>query len=187
MDDSKIVDLYFARDESAISQTAEKYGARLRGIANRILEDPSAAEECENDTYLAAWRLIPPNEPRAGLFSFLGKITRHLAIDEARKRGAEKRSALLCELTREMEECLPSGTDGVESTLEAQELSKLISSFLAWHSREQQNVFVRRYWYFDSIGEISGRYGFSGSKVKMILSRMRGELREVLRKEGYDL
>lgn len=187
MDDSKIVDLYLSRDESAVSQTAEQYGARLRGIANRILDDPSAAEECENDTYLAAWRLIPPNEPRTCLFSFLGKITRHIAIDMARKRSAEKRSAVLCELTKEMEECLPAGADSVEDAVEAEELSRLISSFLERHSREQQNVFVRRYWYFDSIREIGKRYGFSGSKVKMILSRMRTELREFLRKEGYDL
>ena len=187
MDDSDIVELYLSRDESAISQTAAKYGARLRGIANRILDDPAAAEECENDTYLAAWKLIPPNEPRTYLFAFLGKITRHIAMDEVRKRNSDKRSAILCELTKEMEECLPSEHGSIEETMVAEELSGLISSFLKTRSQEQQNVFVRRYWYFDTIREIGKRFGFSNSKVKMILSRMRKDLRDFLRKEGYPI
>lgn len=187
MDDSEIVELYLSRDESAISQTAAKYGARLRSIANRILDDPAAAEECENDTYLAAWELIPPNEPRTFLFAFLGKITRHIATDVVRKRSSEKRSAILCELTKEMEECFPSEEDSIENRLEAAELSELISSFLKTRQQDQQNVFIRRYWYFNTIQEISKRYGFSKSKVKMILSRMRRDLRDYLRKEGYPI
>ncbi|MBQ8975223.1 MAG: RNA polymerase subunit sigma-70, partial [Oscillospiraceae bacterium] len=85
MEDTNIVDLYLSRDEAAIERTAEKYGSRLRQIAQRILDDPSTAEECENDTYRQAWELIPPNEPRTYLFAFLGRITRHIAIDEYRR------------------------------------------------------------------------------------------------------
>ena len=185
MDDSDIVALYLSRDESAISQTAQKYGRRLRSIANQILCSEQESEECENDAYFKAWALIPPNEPRSYLFSFLGSIVRHLAIDRCRRRSSQKRSAVFCELTAEMEECLPSEDSNVENAIEAVELSRVISAFLDRHSREQQDVFVRRYWFFDTVPEISRRYRISQSKVKMMLSRMREELRIQLRKEGY--
>ncbi len=84
MDDSQIVELYLSRDESAISQTSQKYGTKLRRIALNILSDTETSEECENDAYLQTWNLIPPNEPRAYLFAFVGKIVRHLAIDRLR-------------------------------------------------------------------------------------------------------
>ncbi|MBR6405901.1 MAG: RNA polymerase sigma factor [Lachnospiraceae bacterium] len=184
MDDSAIIDLYLARDETAVSETAEKYGTRLRRIAESILRDPSSAEECENDTYLQTWNRIPPNEPRNYFFAFLGKITRHLAIDECRKQTSRKRQALFVELTDEMTECL-AGQSDVESEIDAQELSRTISSFLDTYPLMQRNIFVRRYWYFDSIPEISTRYGFSQSKVKSILFRMRNRLREYLVREGY--
>lgn len=185
MDDSRIVELFLSRDESAVSHAAGKYGAKLRTIANRILDDPAAAEECENDTYLAAWNLIPPNEPRTYLFPFLSRITRHIALDLIRKRNSAKRSAVFCELTDEMAECLPADIPGVEEAVEAETLSALISSFLKTRHEEQQVVFVRRYWYFDSIEEIAKLTGFSKSKVKMMLSRTRRDLRDRLRKEGY--
>lgn len=184
MDDSKIVELYLSRDESAISHTAQKYGSKLRQIADSILKNKASAEECENDTYLKAWKLIPPNEPRSYLFAFLGKITRHLAIDECRKRTSRKRQALFCELTQEMEECIPGPSD-VEGDIEANALSQVISAFLSKRSEEQRNVFVRRYWFFDTIPEICRRYGFSQSKVKTMLFRIREELRYYLEKEGY--
>ncbi|MBO4392117.1 MAG: RNA polymerase sigma factor [Clostridia bacterium] len=185
MDDSKIVDLYFSRDEEAIAETKRKYGTKLRAAANRILNDAQSAEECENDTYMRAWNLIPPNEPRTYLFAFLGKITRHLAIDICRKRDSEKRSAVFRELTEELSECIPSSGMSVEETAENSELAEAINSFLDCHSSEQQNVFVRRYWFFDTVPEISRRYGFTQSKVKMILSRMRAELRDYLERKGF--
>ncbi|MBR4896218.1 MAG: RNA polymerase sigma factor [Clostridia bacterium] len=186
MEDSKIVDLYLARDETAISLTAGKYGAKLRHIADSIVENAETAEECENDTYLEAWNLIPPHEPRNYLFPFLGKITRHLAIDVCRKTKTKKRDALYCELTVEMEECIPGQTD-VESDIEAVELSRRISKFLDGSPADQRSVFVRRYWFFDTISEISRKTGFSQSKVKSVLFRMREKLREELTKEGYIL
>lgn len=186
MDDSKIVELYLSRDESAISHTEQKYGSRLRQIADSILNNKASAEECENDTYLEAWRRIPPNEPRSYLFSFLGKITRHLAIDECRKNAGKKRQALFCELTQEMEECIP-GPSNVEGNIEANALSQAINAFLDCCSEEQRNVFVRRYWFFDTIPEICKRYGFTQSKVKTMLFRMREGLRYYLEKEGYTI
>ena len=184
MDDAKIVDLYLARDESAISHTADKYGTRLRQIANHILDDRESAEECENDTYFEAWNRIPPHEPRTYLFAFLGRIARHLAIDVCRRNASQKRKALFCELTAEMEECVSNGSN-VENEVEAEELSRTIGMFLDCCSEEQRNVFVRRYWFFDTIPEICARTGYSQSKVKSMLFRMRQGLRECLKKEGY--
>jgi len=184
VEDTEIVDLYLARDETAIGETALRYGARLRRLAARILEDENAAEECENDTYMQAWGLIPPHEPRTYLFAFLGRITRHLAIDECRKRSSRKRRAPFCELTREMGECIPSD-ERAEERLEAGELRRILDEFLAGIPEAQRNVFVRRYWYFDPVREIAARYGFTQSKVKTMLFRLRLSLRERLEKEGY--
>ena len=184
MDDSGIVDLYLARDESAIIETQRKYGQRLSRIACNILDRAESAEECENDTYLEAWNRIPPHEPRTYLFSFLGKITRHLAIDRCRKNTSLKRQALFCELTAEMEECIP-GRSSAEEAVDAKALKHSIDAYLSGLSVPQQNVFVRRYWFFDSIADIARQYGFSQSKVKTMLFRMREGLRTHLEKEGY--
>lgn len=186
MDDSEIVELYLSRDESAISQTVQKYGAKLRQIAYSILNNMASAEECENRTYLETWNRIPPNEPRTYFFAFLGKITRHLAIDECRKNTSQKRHALFCELTQEMEQCIP-GKNAVEETFEANALSQAINTFLETCTEDQRNVFVRRYWFFDTIPEICKRYGYSQSKVKTMLFRMRNGLRNYLEKEGYTI
>lgn len=184
MEDSQIVDLYFSRDESAIIQTAAKYGNALNRLALRITDDRLSAEECENDTYLEAWNRIPPSEPRTYLFAFLARITRHLAIDVCRARSSQKRSAVLTELNTEMEEILPSQTR-VEESLEVEELTRLINQFLSRCSDEQQILFVRRYWFLDSIAEISARFHISESKVKTSLFRLRSKLKKYLEKEGY--
>ena len=186
MDDSRIVDLYLSRDETALLLTKQQYGKKLRMISDNILNDLSSAEECENDTYLEAWKLIPPNEPRTYLFAFLGRIIRHLSIDRCRKSNAQKRSAVFCELTQEMQECIPESVS-IDDEIDAAALSNTIDLFLSKESLEQRNVFVRRYWYFDSISEISGRYGFSQSKVKTMLHRSREKLRIILEKEGYTI
>ena len=186
MDDNKIVEFYLSRNEDAISQTAAKYGSRLRNIANNILNDRETAKECENDTYLRAWNLIPPNEPREYLFAFMGRIVRNIALDRCRNENRQKRHVIYCELTQEMQECIPSESNP-ESDVEAQYLSNLIDGFLGTCTREQRSVFVRRYWYFETIPTICKRYGFSQSKVKMMLLRMREQLKEYLIKGGYDL
>jgi len=184
LEDSQIVELYLSRDESAVAHTGEKYGARLRAIAHRITEDPGAAEECENDTYLEAWNAIPPHEPRSYLFAFLARITRHLSLNFCRERGALKRSAFVLELTGELEQCLASRSD-VQQELDAIELKDTINGFLGKLSPEKRNIFLRRYWFLDSVEAIARRYGISQSKVKTTLHRCRKQLGEHLQKEGY--
>ena len=184
MDDDKIIELYLSRNESAIRETQEKYGSRLRQTAYRILEDHGAAEECENDTYLEAWNCIPPHEPRGYFFEFLIRIIKHAAIDACRRNNRLKRKADFCELTKEMEECLP-GEGGMDRKMEAQELGEIITDFLRSYPEEQCSIFLRRYWYYDTVPEISRRFGCTQGKVKSILFRMREALKKRLEREGY--
>ena len=183
MEDTEIVDLYLARNEDAIVRTEEKYGRGLRKIISSVLDD-EACKECENDVYLRAWDLIPPNEPRDYFFAFLGKIARNLAIDEWRRSNAQKRKATMIELSEELQECMPAG-NSVEGEVLARELKKAINSFLSARNQTERKIFLRRYWYFDTVPEIGKRYGYTQGKVKSVLHRMRGELKEVLEKEGY--
>lgn len=105
LDDNRIVELYLLRDETAIKQTTEKYGSRLRSLACGIVNDQQTAEECENDTYMEAWNTIPPHEPRSYLYAFLARITRHISLNCCRDRNRLKRSAFICELSAELEQC----------------------------------------------------------------------------------
>ena len=186
MNDNEIIELYLSRNEEAITQSASKYGSRLRHIANNILNDGESAKECENDTYLKIWNMIPPHEPRDYLFAFMGKIIRNLALDRVRNDKRQKRHAIYCELTQEMQECIPTDND-TESDYDEQYLTELIDGFLDTVTTEQRNVFVRRYWYFESIPDICHRYGFSRSKIKSMLFRIRTQLKEYLIKGGFNL
>ncbi len=183
MEDRQIVELYLSRDESALARTAEKYGPALRALAENLLEDPQTAEECENDVYLAAWNAIPPHEPRDYLFPFLARIARHAALDRCRERSRQKRSAPLVQLTGELERCLPA-PDNAAERLDALALEEVINRFLGNLSQENRNIFLRRYWYMDSISAIAERYSLTQSKVKVSLCRSRNRLREHLKKEG---
>ena len=186
MDDREIVVRYLARDESAIRETAGKYGHRLRALAQGIVRDAGTAEECENDTYLEAWNRIPPHRPESYLYPFLARITRHLSLNCCRDRERLKRSAHLCELSAEMEQCLPAPDDAA-CRLEESELREAINGFLAKLPEEQRNLFLRRYWYLDSIADIARRFACSESKVKTTLLRCRKRLREHLEEGGYIL
>ena len=186
MEDSKIIDLYLGRDEAAVRHTSEKYGNRLRSLAYGIVNDPQTAEECENDTYMEAWSAIPPHEPRSYLYAFLARITRHLSLNCCRSRSRLKRSAFLCELSAEMEQCIPA-PDDVECRIDDLAFAEAINGFLASLGEEKRNLFIRRYWYLDSVAAISRRFAFSESKVKTILYRCRRQLRTHLEKEGYML
>ncbi|MBE6628376.1 MAG: RNA polymerase sigma factor [Ruminococcaceae bacterium] len=186
MDDQSIVELYLQRDERAIRETSEKYGSRLRSLAYGIVEDAQTAEECENDTYLEAWNSIPPHEPRDYLYAFLARITRHIALNRCRDRDRLKRRALICELSAELEQCIPA-PDDEGCRIDDMALSQAINSFLGTLDEEKRNVFIRRYWYLDSVAAISRRFGLSQSKVKTTLFRCRNRLREHLEKEGYTL
>ena len=184
MDDALIVELYWQRDEQAIEQTAKKYAERLRRIAGNILQDPETVKECENDTYLAAWNSIPPHRPDQYFFTYLAKIMRNRALDRYAEQTAQKRDGKLVELTAEMEQCFPS-KENVEQALQQKELAGAISAFLRRQTKVRRDLFLRRYWYMDSVTQIAQQYRFSQSNVKSLLMRVRKDLKKYLEKEGY--
>lgn len=184
MDDSAIIDLYFDRSETAISETEKKYGPYCYSIAYNILTNQEDAEESVSDTYMAAWNAMPPRRPSI-LSTFLGKITRHLSIDRWRSRNAYKRGGGEMVLAlEELEDCIAGGED-VEKTLERKELARLFNGFLSGLPETERCVFLCRYWYLDSIADLEIRFGFSQSKLKSMLHRTRGKLRAELQKGGY--
>ena len=186
MNDRQIVALYYQRDECALTQTAAKYSGRLRKLSLSITGDRLTAEECENDTYLEAWNRIPPHDPAEYLYAFLAGIIRHLSLDVCRSRSALKRSAHIAALTAELEECIPAPDDAA-CRLEHRELSEAIGRYLLTISEQKRVIFIRRYWYLDSVADIARRMGIGQSNVKMTLLRCRNGLRDFLTKEGYDL
>ena len=181
MTDKEITELYFARSENAIRETAKKYGKYCHTIADRILHSREDSEECVSDTYMKAWQTIPPQRPTY-FFAFLAKICRHLAFGKLDWDNAAKRKAEVVSLSDEMQLCIPDR--GWERRLEGQEIGHLLNEFLAVTPRESRMIFLRRYWYCDSIEEISRRYGIGQSKVKTSLHRTRGKLKAFLAKEG---
>lgn len=184
MSDDRIVALYWERSESAIRESADKYGRYCHRIAYNILNSREDAEESVNDTWLDAWNSMPPHKPSI-LSAFLGKITRRIAIDRWRKRHAEKRGGGAMELVLdELGECIPDPC-GVERALEAQEAARIIRAFLDALSVTERRVFLRRYWYMDSVAVIARDLGFSESKTASMLFRLRGRLRDRLESEGY--
>ena len=186
MDDTQIVELFLRRDEAAIRETAEKYGSRLNSLAFSVVKDRETAEECVEDTYMEAWNSIPPHEPGGYLSAFLARITRHVALNCCRDRSRLKRSAFLCELSEELEQCLPS-PDDIECRMDDIAFGEVLNGFLGSLKEESRNIFLRRYWYLDPIADISRRYGLSESKVKTTLFRCRKQFRKYLEKEGYVL
>ena len=184
MEDLQIVELYWNRDEQAIAETQNKYGNYCYSIAYGILRNNEDAQESVNDTYLATWEAIPPHHP-LNLSTFIGKITRRLSLNKWRSMNAEKRGGGQVTLSfEELEQCIPDGKDFQEQ-LDAQVLADSINGFLADLKPEQRKVFVCRYWYFESVEDIAERFGYSSSKVKMMLKRTRDSLKEYLIKEGY--
>lgn len=186
MDDAKIVELFLLRDEAALQHTSEKYGKRILGLAYGIVKDRETAEECENDTYLEAWNRIPPHEPKSYFYAFLARITRHISLDVCRSCNRLKRSAFVCELSDELEQCVPA-SDNCEAHMDTRALAEAINGFLGTLSPEKRKIFLRRYWSMDSIADISKRFSISESKVKVSLFRSRDALRQYLEKEGYIL
>lgn len=186
MDDAKIVQLYFDRDEQAIPATADKYGNYCTSIAKNILGNHEDAEECVNDTYLNTWNSIPPHRPKM-LSTFLGKIVRNLAFNRYKHNTADKRGGgEITAVLDELASCV-SGNDDVEQAYEHKELVATINDFLSTLSMEQRNIFVCRYWYTDSIYDIAARYDMTYAAVSMILSRLRTKLHNYLTERGYKL
>ena len=186
MEDHAIIDLYWARDEQALTETQQKYGAYCWAIAHNILKNKEDTEECVNDTYMRAWHAMPPHRPGA-LGAFLGKITRNLSLDRYKHTRAEKRGGgQVAAALDELGESVPGGTQP-EQELAAAELSRVLDRFLRNLPEKECCMFLRRYWYVDSIQEISLRYGMAEGSVKSNLFRIRQRLKRYLEEEGIVL
>lgn len=183
MKDDQIVDLYWQRSEAAISETDNKYGNYCHTIAYNILQNAEDSEECVNDTWLNAWNSMPDKRP-ARLSPFLGKITRNLAITKGLAKAREKRGGKAVTLAlEELDECLASGYD-LDSEIEQRELERAINTFVKALPQIEQELFVLRYWYFETEVAIATRKGFSKSKVNVVLKRVRNKLQGYLLQEG---
>lgn len=183
MNDEAIVELYFQRNETALEESRRAYGAYCMKIAMNILSSGPDSEECVNDTWLGAWRSIPPKRPE-NLAAYLGKLTRNLAINRYRMRHAEKRAGDEFALSlEELDACVP-GDRSADPASEAGQVGESISAFLRTQKPLDRRVFVCRYFYCDSIAEIAERFGISESRVKSLLFRMRGKLRTHLEQDG---
>lgn len=182
MDDSQIVDMYFARSERAIQETDTKYGAYCYKIAYSILANQEDAEESVSDAYLSAWNQIPPRRP-AVLSTFLGKLTRNISIDRRRKAGAKKRGSGETDMAlEELKDCV-SGTPSAEDAVMRKEVTACLNRFLRTLSQEERAVFLCRYWYVNSLEDIAVKTGFSVGKIKSMLYRTRVKLSKQLEKE----
>ena len=181
MEDSKIIELFFARNEDAIKQTDDTYGRRLYHLADNIVHNGEDAEESVSDTYLKVWETIPPHRPKY-YFAYIAKICRHFALDKLDWKNAAKRNAEVVSLTQEMELCIPDTERDRE--MAGKELGMILDAFLRTLTPENRVVFLRRYWYVDTIAEIAARYGISESAVQMRLNRTRAKLCTYLEKEG---
>ena len=182
------MELFLSRDENAIRESAAKYWSTpVRFGSWDRRGSAQTAEECEHDTYLEAWNRIPPHEPKNYLYAFLARITRHIALNCCRDRARLKRSGFWCELSREMEACIPSPDDmdsridDTDAAGDPQRISRRIAG------RKTEPFLIRRYWYLDSIADIAERFALSESKVKTTLFRCRRQLREHLEKGGYKI
>ena len=185
MEDKNIIGLYWARDESAIAETSSKYGKLCFHIANNILANHEDSEECVNDTYLGVWNAIP--EQRPSRFSvFVSRIARNLALKKFEYLSAAKRNAEAVCSCEELEDCV-SGKDYIENELENKLIEQTIDKFLWQQGEVKRDIFIYRYWYFDSISTICRHTGFSQSKVKTILYDLRRKLRKYLESEGIEV
>ena len=180
MEDYKIVDLYWARKESAIGESHRKYGRMLQSLSFSMLDSKEDAEECVNDTYLDAWNAMPTARPTY-LGAFLSKITRRISIDRFRSSHRQKRGGM-GEIMEELNECIPADSD-VEGEYRAGELRRAINRFVHDLSEEKRAMFVRRYFYTQSVEEIAKALGVGSSKVKVSLMRMRNALQKTLEEQ----
>lgn len=186
MEDREIIDLYWAREEQALVETARKYGSYCWTIAHNILKNREDTEECVNDTYMKAWNAMPPQRPGI-LSSFLGRITRNLSLDRYKADRAGKRGGGQLPLAlEELQSCLPADT-GVERILEEAELARTVDRFLRGLPEKERCIFLRRYWYVDSMLDIAHRYHMAEGSVKSSLHRTREKLRAYLEQEGVTI
>ena len=182
VEDSTIISLFFERSERAIEELNRKHGPAVKRTAANILKDRLDVEECVSDTYLRAWNSIPPQAPNP-LASYVCRIARNLAVNRYHANKAEKRNSNYDLVLDEMEECIPSGMN-IETELEAKELGAAINRFLRGLSKEDRFLFVRRYWYADSVRELAAMTNGSPNRISVRLFRLREKLRNTLTKEG---
>ena len=182
MEDKQIVELYFARSETAIAETDKKYGRYFYSIAYNILRSNEDAEECVNDTYVKAWDIMPPQKPNR-LMAFLGRITRNISLNRYDHELAAKRHAESEAIFSEVAEFIPA-PDSESHISEEIALRDAINGFLASLSERTRTVFVQRYWYMCSVKEISQSVGITETNVKVILHRTRADFKAYLEKEG---
>ena len=182
MKDEQIIALFFARSEQAIAELERKHGTAVRRVADNILNDRRDTEECANDTWLAVWDSIPPHRPDP-LAAYVCRIARNLAVSRLRSETAAKRSRGFDLVLDELEDFLPSSMN-VEEELEAKELAERINRFLETLPYADRYLFVRRYWFADSVKDIAAAAGQRESRVSLRLFRLREKLRKTLEKEG---
>jgi RNA polymerase sigma-70 factor (ECF subfamily) len=183
VDDSKLIELFFKRNEDAIRLTHEKYGGYCFAVANNILANREDAEECVNDAYLAVWNSIPPQRPKVFRL-FLARITRNLSLNRYEKRAAKKRGGEAELALEELAECVKDSVS-IESEVMAKELAEAVDGFLDTISRRDRGIFLYRYFYYESAEAIAKRFGSDPEKIYSILFRTRAKLRKYLEKEGY--
>lgn len=183
MEDSRIIELFYARSEQAIKELSKKHGALCTHVARNILNSRQDAEECVNDAYLGAWNTIPPENPNP-LRTYICRIVRNLSIMRYHSNTAKKRNSYYDAALDELEDCITSASS-VEDEISVRELSRLLDAFLDNLDVENRVIFVRRYWYSDSVSEIAERLGVSSNNISVRLSRIRSKLKKFLEKEGY--
>ena len=186
MEDRDIIQLYWDRDEGAIPATADKYGGYCAAIARNILDDGRDAEECVNDTWLAAWNAMPPHRP-ARLAAFLGKLTRNLSFNRWKARRADKRGGGQLPLVLdELGECV-SGREDVEGAVDRKELIRALDDFLTALPRRSRDLFVRRYWNGDAVKDLAQELDVRPNALTKRLLRLRESLRSYLESEGVSV
>ena len=183
MKDEKIIELFFARDESALKETEEKYNSLCHYVAKNFLSVREDREECLNDALLALWNTIPPESPRS-LFAYLSGIVRNLAKSRRRAAMAQKRGGEVQIVGEEFLAILDDGSD-LAAEFEASRAGKVINSFLERSTETERDLFVMRFYFNESYPRICKLTGFTEGKVKMTLSRMKQRLKDELRKEGF--
>ena len=186
MDDNYIIELFFKRNEDAIQAAQQRYGAYCTAIAQNILNDPGAVEECVNDMWLQCWQAIPPQRPRS-LKSFAGRIVRNLALNVRRADTAWKRGGGQVLVALEELDEVVSGGDTPEGALDRTALLEALDCFLTGLPEIQRNLFIRRYWYLDSVEQMAKRFAMSKTQVTTTLHRLRVKLRTYLEQEGFQL
>lgn len=182
--DLNIIELYFARDERAIKETEAKYGRLCYGIAYNILKNHEDSKECVNDTYVGIWNAIPPARPN-NFTAFICKIARNLSLKRLESQSRQKRSQATIISLDDLAEVLAD--ENISVGISDEDIGKLIGDFLRNEKENIRNVFIRRYYFFDSIGDIARRYSFSENKVRNMLYHTRIKLKDYLIKEGIEL